>query len=81
MSLSESLESIIAEVGVPERLKAFLLAQGVTTCAHLLDTVNDVGEVEAKIASKLEPPVTLLGEVAKIKNMYRLAKERGLQSL
>ena len=55
MPLSETLENIITEVQAAPSVRDFLISQNVFTCAHLLDAVNDVSEVEAKIAAKLEP--------------------------
>ena len=81
MSLSESLQNIIAETTAPPHVTAFLLKEGLYTCALVFDAVSDVTDVEGKIAASLDPPVTSLRDIASLKNMWRRAAEKGKEEL
>ena len=73
--LEKQLSEMISEVGGPEGLITFLETEGVLTCADFFDCVKDPDELDAKVASKLQPPATSLRAVSSLRQVWRRAKK------
>ena len=80
--IEKELVNIITEVGEPGNLQEFLKAEAVLSCAAFFDCVNNIDEIEAKVAAKLTPAVTSLRGISGLRQIWRRAKkfaESGLE--
>ena len=74
MSLEKDLQALISDAVVPDSLAAFLLKQGVTSCALFYDCVKCIDDLEPMVFAKMDPPATSLQASATIRTVWRRCK-------
>eukprot|EP00747_Dinoflagellata_sp_TGD_P166629 gnl/TRDRNA2_/TRDRNA2_189708_c0_seq1.p2 gnl/TRDRNA2_/TRDRNA2_189708_c0~~gnl/TRDRNA2_/TRDRNA2_189708_c0_seq1.p2 ORF type:complete len:130 (-),score=45.19 gnl/TRDRNA2_/TRDRNA2_189708_c0_seq1:81-470(-) len=71
VKIEEKLDKIITDVKAPDRLRQFLISEKLHTIELLFASVQDINEVDDKIASKLDPPATDEVELKNLRFLWR----------